>query len=94
MKRPGPSRPLLLFYVLVVYVLLQFSWWAYLLVKTNTQVTELQYQLLNSNIVTDAGTLSVTDLVASKESLDRELHKRWMMIVGEGLVFLVRAALN
>jgi signal transduction histidine kinase len=32
------SRPLLFFYILVIYVLLQFSWWAYLLIDLNHEV--------------------------------------------------------
>lgn len=72
-----------------MYVLLQFSWWAYLLIKTNNQVARLQYDVLNHEIVSAPGTLSTSELLASKETLDSDLHKRWMMIVGEGAVFLV-----
>ena len=34
----GIGRPLLIFYILVSYVLLQFSWWAWLLVDLNTEI--------------------------------------------------------
>ncbi|MGR6087219.1 MAG: sensor histidine kinase [Arcticibacter sp.] len=38
MKPASLSRPLLFFYILVIYVLLQFSWWAYLLIDLNREV--------------------------------------------------------
>jgi len=38
MSTPSLSRPLLFFYILVIYVLLQFSWWAYLLIDLNKAV--------------------------------------------------------
>lgn len=89
MKKPALSRPLLLFYILVVYVLLQFSWWTYLLIKTNNQVARLQYELLNHRITTDSGLSSTADLLQEKEALDSDLKKRYMMIVGEGVVFVI-----
>ena len=88
MNKPKTPRPLVLFYVLVAYVLLQFSWWAYLLIKTNNQVADLQAQLLNYSIITDQ-TLSTQSLIEAQQQLDADLHKRWMMILGEGAVFLV-----
>lgn len=89
MKKPAISRPLFLFYVLVGYVLLQFSWWAYLLITTNNRVTELQYENLNYQVTTDPAISSTQELLTQKAYLDKELHKRWMMIVGEGAVFLL-----
>jgi len=38
MKPASLSRPLLFFYILVIYVLLQFSWWAFLLIDLNREV--------------------------------------------------------
>lgn len=58
MKR---SRALTLFYVLVFYVFFQFIWWAYLLLKLNTEIYK------NSS----------------------ELHQKWIMIGGEGFIFLL-----
>lgn len=37
-KTSSVGRPLLFFYILVIYVLLQFSWWAYLLIDLNHEV--------------------------------------------------------
>lgn len=89
MKKPGTSRPLLLFYVLVIYVILQFAWWAYLLIKTNNQVADLHNQILNYNIVTDPKLSDPAAVITAKETLDQELHKRWLMIAGEGAVFFL-----
>lgn len=89
MKKPRTSRPLLLFYVLVVYVILQFAWWAYLLIKTNNQVSDLHNQILNYQIVTDPNLKDPTVVIQAKENLDQELHKRWLMIAGEGAVFFL-----
>jgi two-component system phosphate regulon sensor histidine kinase PhoR len=73
-NNPKTPRPLLLFYVLVVYVLLQFSWWAYLLIRTNNHVAELQQQV--ASVQVDAA------------KIENDLSKRRMMIIGEGIVFL------
>jgi len=59
----------------VVYVLLQFSWWAFLLIRTNNSVADLQKQ-------------SVTTYY-QPEKVENDLAKRTWMIVGEGAVFLV-----
>jgi len=89
MNKPRIPRPLLLFYVLVMYVLLQFSWWAYLLVRTNNQVADLQARILTHEVMTDDPQSTVTALYEAKGKLDSDLHKRWMMILGEGAVFIV-----
>ena len=60
--------------MLVVYVLLQFSWWAYLLIRTNNKVAELQKQ----TVVT----------LADPAKVESDLAKRRWMIIGEGAVFL------
>ncbi len=70
----------MLFYILVIYVLFQFSWWAYLLVELNFEVYELKMDLLESG--TDPGELSESSMYLE------QLEKRWMMVAGEGLVFL------
>lgn len=75
MNQPKTPRPLLLFYVLVVYVLLQFSWWAYLLIRTNNSVAELQLQSTVAQI--------------DPAKIESDLNKRRLMILGEGVVFLV-----
>lgn len=86
--RPG-SRPLVLFYVLVFYVLLQFSWWTYLLVRTNNQVADLQREILQQQLGASGNLVSSSLIIEKQQKLDDELHKRWMMIFGEGAVFIV-----
>jgi signal transduction histidine kinase len=69
MKTPSLSRPLLFFYILVIYVLLQFSWWAYLLIDLNKVVYGSQ------SVILPDGDFST-------------FEKKWMMVAGEGIVFL------
>lgn len=83
------SRPLLLFYILVVYVFIQFGWWAFLLVKLNNEITVLEQQALVSKSIPQPVTLDTADLVREGALLKEKLHKQWMMIFGEGSVFLV-----
>ncbi|MEO5641993.1 MAG: HAMP domain-containing sensor histidine kinase [Bacteroidia bacterium] len=85
-KRP---RPLLLFYIVVVYVFIQFGWWAFLLVRLNNDVTVLEQQALISMSSPQPVTLNTSDLALQNAILKEKLHKQWMMIFGEGSVFLV-----
>jgi len=75
-------RPLLFFYVLVIYVVLQFCWWAYLLVVLNREVYEYKMEIValkNTN----------AQLLASdREIFIEKLHDRWLMVAGEGAVFI------
>src|SRR5689334_2986024 len=74
-------RPLIFFYLLVVYVLLQFSWWAYLLVDLNKEVYNQKIELSGYR---DGGA------AAEREALvfHKQLEERWVMVAGEGLVFI------
>ncbi|GAB4132634.1 MAG: HAMP domain-containing sensor histidine kinase [Bacteroidia bacterium] len=69
----------------MVYVLIQFSWWTYLLVKLNTEVIQLQTQLVF--YTSDPG--EALTVKAAEEALETKLHKQWLMIFGEGSVFLI-----
>ena len=75
-------RPLLLFYILVGYVLLQFSWWAYLLIELNDNAYRNRIELLE--------TKHQDNKLREKEQAkyEKELHKSWQMVSGEGSVFL------
>src|ERR1041385_1669459 len=81
-KRP---RPLFLFYILVVYVFLQFGWWAYLLIRQNNEITVLQEQILEN---------TKSNSLEAQKNLSDKLHKQWSMIFGEGSVFLVLLVLG
>ncbi|HTL81782.1 MAG TPA: ATP-binding protein [Bacteroidia bacterium] len=87
MPNTRKPRPLLLFYILVVYVLIQFGWWAFLLVRQNNEVHNAQVELLELRV--NYGEKEKANEIALKESLEKKLHKEWMMVLGEGSVFLV-----
>ena len=75
-------RPLVLFYILVFYVLLQFSWWAYLLIDLNDEVYQYKIELL------EAKHSNPSELAEAKKLYEKKLHQRWSMVLGEGGVFL------
>jgi signal transduction histidine kinase len=76
------SRTLLLFYSLVFYVLLQFSWWSYLLIKLNKELYQQKIEYAK-------GTINDPVILEKKESQYNDLlKKRWAMVAGEGAVFL------
>lgn len=85
-KRP---RPLLLFYILVVYVFIQFGWWAFLLVRLNNDITVLENQALVQKAQEEPAQVSSIELIKAEKQLKDKLHKQWMMIFGEGSVFLI-----
>jgi signal transduction histidine kinase len=76
-------RPILFLYLLAIYILVQFSWWAYLLIDLNSEVFE--HRIENVRLKS-----------ASKESQEKEIgylenkisQRRWM-VIGEGSVFLI-----
>lgn len=90
-KRP---RPLLLFYVVVVYVLIQFGWWAWLLVSQNNQISKLQSEILYLQSRVEPAVLDTSGLILEQKKLQAALHKQWLMILGEGSVFLLLLVLG
>jgi len=71
-----------LIYLLSAYVLLQFVWWAYMLVDLNATIYALKLDLLQSS------ELPLPEQLVQKADLDRGLsHKVWM-VLGEGAVFI------
>ena len=77
------SRPLFLFYILVAYVLIQFVWWSYLMIEQNNEIYQLKSEI---NLLHHED----PQLVIEKgNELEKKLHARWMMIAGEGIVFLI-----
>ena len=77
------SRPLFLFYLLVAYVLLQFVWWGYLLVEQNKEIHKLKSEI---NLLHHED----PQLVIEKgNELEKKLQHRKLMIIGEGLVFVL-----
>ncbi len=76
-------RPLLGFYILVVYVVFQFCWWSYLLFSLNAEIYHLKTEL---NVAKSSG---LQETIALGNDLEKKLHTRWVMITGEGSVFFV-----
>ena len=76
------SRTLLIFYSLVFYVLLQFSWWSYLLINLNKEIYQQKIEFSKSTIQ-DAAILE-----KQQQQYNDLLKKRWSMVAGEGAVFL------
>lgn len=75
-------KPLLIFYILVVYIMLQFAWWAYLL--SDLENTVYRHKIENAALLQHAGKVYV-DNSKLKEKLDNRIR----MIAGEGTVFLI-----
>lgn len=76
------NRPLFWFYILVAYVFIQFSWWTYELFQLNNEIYHLKTEL---NLLKGE---SSEDIIAKGNDMNHKLHKRWVMISGEGAVFV------
>lgn len=70
-----------IFYLLVVYVLLQLGWWSYLLVKLNTELGNEKLRYLETLPQTEATMLQ-------EKAIRKKLNEKYLMVAGEGLVFL------
>ena len=75
------NRPFIIFYILVVYVFMQFCWWGYHIADLHRQIYELSVKIENTR-QTDVG-----DVEETKRHLEEKLLKRKWMVVGEGSVF-------
>ena len=72
MSSSKKSSPLVLFYILVAYVFLQFCWWAYLIFDLNLEVHDLKVAIYKGK----------------EAALESSLESKIWMIFGEGTVFL------
>jgi two-component system phosphate regulon sensor histidine kinase PhoR len=70
------SRALITFYLLVVYVLVQFIWWGYHMAQQSREIIEQHLAMPNLD-------------PATVESLHKSLMAKYYMIGGEGSVFLI-----
>lgn len=75
-------RPVHILYVLVIYVLIQFCWWAYLLVDLNDEVYE--HRIENVHLKSHS---RQEEMLAVQQLEEKITQRRWM-VVGEGCVFL------
>jgi len=76
-----PKRVLI--YILGGYVLLQFVWWAYMLVDLNGEIYSLRLELLS------ATEMPHPEQQILRAELDQWFSKRIYMVLGEGAVFMV-----
>jgi two-component system, OmpR family, phosphate regulon sensor histidine kinase PhoR len=76
------SRPLFVFYLLVAYVFLQFSWWTYSMFQLNNEISGLKNEL---NLLKGE---SAEQIAVQGNLINEKLHKRWIMISSEGAVFV------
>ncbi|GIV32781.1 MAG: two-component sensor histidine kinase [Chitinophagales bacterium] len=87
-----PTRPLLIFYILVLYVFASFTWWSYLLLKKNKATFEerVQLEILKKQYGTNA-LQQIPDYLTTAEGkkLLRQYERQKWMIAGEGLVFMI-----
>ena len=80
-ERRKYSRALIAFYILVAYVVLQFLWWSFLLIRQSNQ-------LYSEKLTLNSAFMSPAQSEVSKEEMQKDMRKVWYMIVGEGSVFL------
>ncbi len=85
LRPPNAGKPLFIFYVLVVYVFLQFMWWSYLLFDLNQEIFRLRNEL---EPLRDSG------LAVDADLLKEQISKKRLMIFGEGLVFMLLLSLG
>ncbi len=78
-------KPLALFYLLVFYIFLQFCWWTYLLAELNNEVYLQKLQIAR---------YSNADFREEEHVIREKLHYRWLMIAGEGSVFIILLGLG
>lgn len=71
-----------LIYLLGIYVLVQFCWWAYMLVDLNSEIYDLKLELLQNSVFPPPEQLIL------KGELDQKLSLRIWMVLGEGAVFV------
>lgn len=62
---------------------MQFIWWTYLLFELNNEVYSQRSELI---IYKSA---DPTEIIKEGNELNSKLHKKWVMIVGEGTIFLI-----
>ncbi len=77
--KPSKSRFLPVFYLLLAYLLLQFSWWAYSIAQLNAEIISLKIELAQTN---GAAPEKISEI-------NNTLDKKLWMVSGEGTVFLI-----
>jgi K+-sensing histidine kinase KdpD len=78
------SKTLLIFYILVGYICLQFAWWMVMLFNLNNELTEKKLELISMQINSET-----PEYIEIVRGINNNLRNKWMMIMGEGSVFLL-----
>jgi two-component system phosphate regulon sensor histidine kinase PhoR len=77
------SNPLLIFYILSLYIMLQFAWWTYMLANLNDEVYVKKIELART-VAEDPQKIQ-----QKISELNSKLFKKKLMIIGEGSVFIL-----
>ncbi len=77
------KRPLVIFYILVIYVLLSFLWWTYLMFDFNNTIFKLRKQVSKTHIEQSATRSH------QLQKIRQEYNSNHWMIIGEGSVFFI-----
>jgi signal transduction histidine kinase len=76
------KKPLFWFYILVSYIFLQFCWWGVMIIELNNELVRLKTEI---NLLKGEST---EEIIIKGNELNQKLHKRRLMIAGEGVVFI------
>ncbi|MCX6294693.1 MAG: ATP-binding protein [Bacteroidetes bacterium] len=71
-----------MFYILLTYVFLQFSWWTFSMFKLNNEIMHLKSEV---NLLKGE---SPEEVISNGNELNAKLRTRWLMISSEGSVFI------
>ncbi len=89
------ARPILFFYILVIYVFASFTWWSYLLLKKNSDafiekvaLEKIKHDHLNNLPESSQNYYQTGNFAEIKSRYQRQKY----MIASEGIVFLVLLA--
>lgn len=76
-------KPLIIFYILVVYIFAAFGWWTYFLINQTMEINEYKKRIYeyekNSNILSETSTLNI----------ENKYNRQLLMIISEGAVFML-----
>jgi len=91
LKKIKHTKPLTIFYFLVIYVFASSIWWMYLLINKNHKLYD--EKIANYHLQNPEASLQKENTLLIEEFTDNK-DRQNMMIVGEGLVFMLLLALG
>ncbi len=81
------SGALFIFYVLVIYVAVQFIWWLFLIMNESQEIYNTKMELISAYATPEQNRMK-------HAILHNEIVGKWFMVIGEGSVFLVILAVG